>query len=428
MKIGIVISDQSPDAGGGFTFEQGLIEAIQRLRLETPHRLVMIGKPVKVPECLSEMPYISLTSTRPKETKLARECKRIVRKLWPRRDNNFVLDFQRTPQILAANLDLIVYLHPWVSPYVDIPYIVNVWDVAHRLTPFFPELSLATQWDFRERHYRKKLQRAAYIVCPNAPAKQEIVDFYQVAADRVWTLRHPTPADVLRQAEKPTPDVSIEHLGLRGEFLLYPAQFWPHKNHLLLLRMLKVLRDKYDYRPQLVLPGSDKPLFAAALEGNLSFVKQRVREMELEDQVIFAGFIPREVLIALYRRAFALVFPSFLGPENLPPLEAFALGCPVIASELPGSKEQFGEAAVRLDPKAPELWADAVQVFRKDSAFRAAQIEKGKIRARDYTSDDFIRGLFAIFEDFEPYRGNWTSAMSSVPLEPDWRPLNSPRR
>jgi len=421
MKIGIMISDQCPEAGGGFTFEQGLMDSLPRLKAETPHELVMIGDSVKAPACLSGMPWISLKPLLPKKAKIRREFKRIFNKIVPYRkthSDTLLFDFERAPQIQAANLDLIVYLHPFVSPFLDIPYIINVWDVAHRLLPFFPEISLAAGWEFRERHLRERLRRAAYIICPNACARREIVDFYQVPTERIRAMHHPTPNDALRESVTPGPEVSLDHLGIKGDFLFCAAQFWPHKNHMLLLRMLKVLQQKYGYEPQLVLAGSDPPLFEYCLAGNLAYIKQRVREMSLENQVIFPGFVSRDVLMALYRRASALVFPTFLGPENLPPLEAFALGCPVITSLLPGSTDQYLDAAIQIDPRSPELWADAVQGLRQDSALRASLMAKAKVRAGQFTSDDFLRGLFKIFDEFEPYRCNWTSEFSSLPIKP----------
>jgi glycosyltransferase involved in cell wall biosynthesis len=429
MKIGIMVSDQCPEAGGGFTFEQGLMDSLQRLKSETSHELVMVGHALEVPPCLSGMPWVSLRPKLEKKAKIRREINRIFKKIVPGRrtcPGTFLLDFERAPQVQAADLDLIVYLHPGVSPFLDIPYIINVWDLGHRVLPFFPELSLAAGWEIRERHYRERLQRAAYIIAPNASFRQEMVHFYQVPVEKIRLLHHPTPNDVLRQSETSVEGASLDHLGLKGDFLLCPAQFWPHKNHILLLRMLKVLKEKYGYEPQLVLTGADQSLFEYAMAGNLSHIKQRVREMSLENQVIFAGFVSRDVLMALYRRASALVFPSFLGPENLPPLEAFALGCPVITSLIPGSRDQYQDAAIQIDPTSPGLWADAVQKLRQDSALRAALIAKGKVRARQFTSDDFLRGLFKIFDEFEPYRCNWTSALSRLPIKPGRHSLRPP--
>jgi glycosyltransferase involved in cell wall biosynthesis len=179
--------------------------------------------------------------------------------------------------------------------------------------------------------------------------------------------------------------------------------------------MLTILRDKYNYRPQLVLTGVDKPVFNYSGYGNLAFIKQRTHEMFLKDEVIFAGFVSRDDLISLYRRAVALVFPSFFGPENIPPLEAFALDCPVITGDLAGSDEQYGDAALRLDPTQPELWAASVQKLREDPALRKALIARGHLRAGQFTADDFALGLFGIFDEFEAYRCNWRSDMTSIP-------------
>jgi glycosyltransferase involved in cell wall biosynthesis len=107
-------------------------------------------------------------------------------------------------------------------------------------------------------------------------------------------------------------------------------------------------------------------------------------------------------------------------------LEAFALGCPAITSKIAGSEDQFGDAAIQIDPTSPELWAEAVENLRHDPARRASLVARGKTRAGQFTSEDFLRGLFGIFDEFEAYRCNWTSALSSVPIQPGPRRLNPP--
>ena len=94
-------------------------------------------------------------------------------------------------------------------------------------------------------------------------------------------------------------------------------------------------RRAHDY--ELVLVGDDK--------GQAGHVASLVREMGLSDSVHQLGFVETEELVALYRGAHSLLYLSF-GPENLPPLEAYALGCPVVASDVPGAREQLGEAAL----------------------------------------------------------------------------------
>ena len=122
--------------------------------------------------------------------------------------------------------------------------------------------------------------------------------------------------------------------------------------------------------------------------------------------VSFLGFVPLEDLVALYRGAFALSYVTFFGPENLPTLEAFALGCPVIASDVSGAREQLGDAALFVDPRNPSEIAAAIKSLQDDD-LRRSLIDKGRARAERWTAKDFVRGVFNAFDEFEPVRRCW---------------------
>src|SRR5262249_3146129 len=138
---------------------------------------------------------------------------------------------------------------------------------------------------------------------------------------------------------------------LHQPFVLYPAQFWPHKNHANLVMAIADLARR-GHRFGLALPGSD--------HGNRKHVEDLVKREGVQDLVRFLGFIDRSDLVALYREAAALAYVSWCGPENFPPLEAYALGCPVVASKIPGAEEQLGDAAQFCDPGSPSDIANAI--------------------------------------------------------------------
>jgi glycosyltransferase involved in cell wall biosynthesis len=284
----------------------------------------------------------------------------------------------------------------------DIPYISTVWDLAHRVYPFFPEVSLYGEFGRREDMFRRYLQRATYIIAPNEAGKKEIIAFYQVAEDRVRLIHHPTPTFALEGNPHPDPQGFLSQLGIDRDFLLYPAQLWPHKNHVLLLLMLDILRKEHGENLQLVLTGSDR--------GNFSFLTRKIAQLGLQKQVVLAGFVSQPDLVALYQKAVALVYPSFFGPENFPPMEAFALGCPVIAAQIPGAKEQMGDAAILLDPTNPALWSQSVMLLRQDASLRQSLINKGKKRAFGFTPDDFAREMLYLFDEFALYRRTWPTS------------------
>ena len=200
-------------------------------------------------------------------------------------------------------------------------------------------------WEARERIYRSVLPRASFILTGTQVGKNEIVHYYGVDSDNVIVIPLPTPTFRTTQDFHRISGIRQKY-GLRGEFLIYPAQFWPHKNHINVVIALDLVRRRNGLAIEMVFTGSDK--------GNAQFVREKISEFGLDDQIHVLGFVPRDDLKALYSTALALTFASFFGPDNLPPLEAFALSCPVIASRVAGTQEQLGDAALFFNPADPE--------------------------------------------------------------------------
>ena len=278
---------------------------------------------------------------------------------------------------------------------LDVPYLTVVWDLQHRLQPWFPELSARGEWAAREALHSTFLRRATSIIAGTEAGRNEIQMFYQVPTQRIAILPHPTPGFCLRDSEGDPKDVLAKYEIPEG-YLFYPAQFWPHKNHANLLLAMRKLLDNHGLAMPAVFVGSDK--------GNLNHIKQLTNELGLARQVHFLGFVSQSDLVSLYRNAFALTYVSFCGPENLPPLEAFALGCPVVASEVSGAREQLGEAALLVDPCSPEEIGDAIKALHDDPNEARARVDKGRQRALRWTGHDFVRGVFKILDEFEPVR------------------------
>jgi glycosyltransferase involved in cell wall biosynthesis len=256
------------------------------------------------------------------------------------------------------------------------------------------------KWGARERHYRELLPRAACVITGTEAGKKEIIHFYQLPEHQVQVVPFPTPQFALSPLS--TSIEAADTVALPDNFLLYPAQFWPHKNHVNLLCALKILREKFDLDFNLVLTGADK--------GNLDYVKETAQELGIADRITYFGFVETSFLRGLYQHAFALVYPTFFGPDNLPPLEAFALGCPVIASCVSGAEEQLGSAALLFDPKKPAEIAQRVKELYDNPTVREDMIRLGRERALRWTATDYVQRVFGIIDDFEPIRRCWSSS------------------
>ena len=78
------------------------------------------------------------------------------------------------------------------------------------------------------------------------------------------------------------------------------------------------------------------------------------RELKVDRQIRHLGYVPANDMAALYANAEALVMPTFFGPTNIPILEAWGLGCPVITSDIRALREQAGDAALLADPNSAD--------------------------------------------------------------------------
>jgi glycosyltransferase involved in cell wall biosynthesis len=398
MRVGVYIGDASPDVGGGYTFVHDVLAEITRRQRELGHEFVVLttqARPAGAPpfEVVSLAEAVSDRGTRARHW-LGHTLNRALTRSPVLYSEVALPALARA--LAAAQLDVIWYLTPAVCLSHDIPYVTVVWDLQHRLQPFFPEVSASYEGLRRDDIYRTILGGASMVVAGTEAGSDEIQRFYGVDRGRIRILPHPTPAFAL---EAGADAVALPAGAPPEPFIFYPAQFWAHKNHVNLLEALALLRDRDGLRINLALSGSDK--------GNLEFVRSAARRLHVEDAVRFLGFVDRDVLIALYRRALALTYVTFFGPENLPPLEAFALGCPVIASNVSGSSEQLGDAALLVDPRSPGQIADAIRRVHGSPEERALLIERGRARARRFTSRDFVSGVTGWLDEFAPIRRCW---------------------
>ena len=401
MKVGIDLGNQVPEVGGGYTFTNEIFSSLLKLRSTTRHKFVIFHRTKEPPQEISaeDIQYLSLyrPPVRRILSRASRLSNKVINKVRSRHELHPTDWLQRI--VLCSGVEIVWNLTPYTCT-MEIPYITVIWDLQHRLQPYFPEVSEKGRWSWRERNFAELCRRASVIITGTEAGKAEIEYFYQVPGNRIKILPHPTPKFALDASSDDGEEV-LNRYGIPKGYLFYPAQFWSHKNHAGLLLAAQLLRDKYNLAFPLVFVGSDR--------GNYRHIRELADTLDLSAQVYFLGFVPQKDLVSLYRRAFALTYVTFFGPENLPPLEAFALGCPVIASNVQGAEEQLSDAALLVDPKNPKEIALAVKALYDDATWRQTLIERGLKRARRFTGEDFVNGMLSILNDFEGVRRCWTN-------------------
>lgn len=376
MNIGFHLQSVPTKVGGGYVLRDDIVRAAMQFKGRHQFHFLRVPTPVRATSWLYRKAGGGFGAPSPTARWVAREARR-------------------------NRLDLLWFNH--FSPiYAGVPYVLNIFDLQHRVQPFFPEVSANGEWEYRERALSKGCQKAAFVTVGSEEVKSQVSFFYGVLADNIHVLPFPTPQKAIdiatgKLAVAETAKIR-EKYGLRNDFLFYPAQFWAHKNHVNLLHALKLLRDG-GRNISLVLTGSD--------HGNRSHVETVCRELGLQNLVHFCGFVPYEDILAFYRQARALSYLSFQGPENLPPLEAMALGCPVILSDIPGARALHGDVPFWVDPRDPRSIAEKIAFVLDHPGEVAAHTSLGQGPAIQNDCEKYLESLQLLFDKFEFYRRCW---------------------
>jgi glycosyltransferase involved in cell wall biosynthesis len=249
----------------------------------------------------------------------------------------------------------------------DLPSIYHPHDLQHvHLPQFFSARARAG----RDTYYRAFCNQARTVAVTSRWVRDDLIRHYQLPPAKVAII--PWAPIVAEYPQPSAQDVEDgrKRMALPDDFILYPANTWPHKNHVGLFAALAILRRDRGLRVPLVLSGQQNEYQRE--------LKRYARTMGVEDQIHWVGFVAPLELQVLYHLATAMVIPTRYEAASGPLWEAFASGVPAACSNVTSLPEQANGAALLFDPDDPAAMADAVARLWTDEALRAELIGKGR--------------------------------------------------
>lgn len=209
---------------------------------------------------------------------------------------------------------------------------------------------------------------ASRLITVSAAIKQELVAAGLADPARVTVVHHgPGQLSSVEPGELPT--------ATPADFALHVGTIEPRKNIVALLDAWRVVRDRLENAPQLVLCGK--------YGWKTNAIRSKVKEAERQGWLTHLGYVEDSELAALYQRAKVVVFPTLYEGFGLPAVEALWARTPLVCSDLPVLREVTGGAALFAPPDRPDLFAERVIEVLTDSGLRDRLIETGAARVRD---------------------------------------------
>lgn len=373
---------QDKEVGGGYVFQKSVIDEIIKYNFENKVHIYYESKE-KLFDDTKNIRFINLKYDKDyivyKRKKLLRLKKQKIKSL----DNVLKRD----------KIGFIYFIAPIDEPPHSVPYILTVWDLAHKKHTYFPEVSINGEFEWREKYYNNAVQKASFVVIGNEAGKEDLCKYYRMDSHRIKTNPMPTPDYVF---SKKADETILDRYNLKNEkYLFYPAQFWAHKNH---IRLLKAMKELKNDGFKMVFTGSDR--------GNVDYIHQKIKDFDLENVILNIGFVTQEGIIALYKNAFALTYASWFGPDNIPPLEAMALHCPVVCSNFEGAKEQLGDCALYFDRTDEMAIVKAVRKLQ-DLNLKKELTQKAYLLAKEREIKKYVKNMMKIIKEFKAIRECW---------------------
>lgn len=284
------------------------------------------------------------------------------------------------------NIDILFcplfFIAPEKSP---IPAVASILDVQHE---FFPQYFAPKVLKEIRKSTASTLAQADGILTISEYSKETIIDKYNIADEKIAVTYLNSDGAFDKDISEEKKQQLKDKIG--ADYIFYPANTWPHKNHINLLRAYKILKDKYHIKHKLVFTGDSKQ--------RKKDIDNYILENNLDDDIIYLGYLPQEDMPAVFANATVLAFPSVFEGFGIPLVEAMRAKVAIACSRCGSIPEVAGDAAIYFDANDPEDIAAKINELIENKQLRGELIEKGTQIAKKYSWKKCAEGTVSYLE------------------------------
>lgn len=248
-------------------------------------------------------------------------------------------------------------------------------------------------------YFNNVIPKADVVIAISNSTKEDILEYFDIPGNKVEVVAPGFDSELYKQIqEKNMIDKIKAKYGIDRKYILFVGTLEPRKNLERLIKTYSILPDylKKDYL--LVICGTKGWFF----EG----IFRAVKELKLEEKVIFTGYVPDEDIPLLMNGAEVFVYPPLYEGFGLPPLEAMACGTPVISSKVSSLPEVVGDAGILINPNDVEELSNAIQRVLSSNELRAQLSEKGLKQASRFSWERTTSKIVEIYNKMGSHYGH----------------------
>ncbi len=245
----------------------------------------------------------------------------------------------------------------------------------------FPDKKMRFFWNLKSWCAR---QQAHHILTVSEHARDCIMRMFHLVPESISVVDEAPDASFRRIAPDSIDEMPLRRFGLSKSdtFFLYVGGINPHKNLPTLIKAIRMMKKRKECSVRLVVVGE---ILTDGFSPGLIDVKKEIAENNLEEQVIFTGFLSDEDTAVFMNTALALVLPSFAEGFGLPAIEAAACGTAVIATKNSPLPNLLAGGGIFIDPANVEELFLALELMYYSTEARSKMQEIAYIQARRLT-------------------------------------------
>ncbi len=233
------------------------------------------------------------------------------------------------------------------------------------------------------------MEKSDGIVTVSQCSKRDIMRIFAYPCDKIDVV-YEAPEPLYRPMEKRLAAAYLkEQYGIDAPYLVYVGGFSMRKNVKALINAYALLKKEEDFPYLLVLPGKRHREFDQ--------LDSLIEALGVEEGVCFPGYIPAQDLPYFYGGAELMVYPSFYEGFGLPPLEAMAMGVPVLAANTSSLPEVLGDAAAYFNPYISHSLAERIAFLMDHPDIRNNMGTKSLIKAKEYSWERTAKQTYEIY-------------------------------
>jgi len=232
-------------------------------------------------------------------------------------------------------------------------------------------------------------RRSSFIITDSEHARQEIRDDFGCLPEKVKAIMLGFDPHMTQQRSSADGERVCRTYGLPAEYLLYVGTIQPRKNLDTLIEAFYRLKKNAALADKLVIVGRKGWLYEKLFA--------RIKELHLDSEIIFTGFVPDADLPFIYDRARVFLYLSLFEGFGLPPLEAMACGVPVITSNATSLPEVVGDAGITVSPTDIDGVSAAIMRILSNPVLAEHLREAGRARAALFSWETAARETLAVY-------------------------------